>query len=132
MTLKEYIKEQRLSRGYSRNKLATLSGVSHTEIRRIEEGERTKPSADNLKKIADALHLPASILLVKAGYMAPGEVPVADIKVPGVFTEKQIEATSKFIDGLSRNAELSDEDLDELSKQVDMFLNYARNKKTAK
>ena len=114
--------------GFSKNKLATESGLSHTEINRIENGDRAQPSVANLKKIADALHIPHSTILAEAGYTSPGDSESNDISIPETFTEKQQETVARVIDGLARNADLKDEDLDSLVAQVEMFLNYAKNK----
>ena len=35
------------------------------------------------------------------------------------------ETVGKIVDGLSRNSDLADEDLDDLYRQVEMFLDYA-------
>lgn len=127
-----FIKEKREALGYSRNKLAELTGISHTELRRIEIGDRTHPSATHLNKIADALHLPHSVLLVKAGYMAPGDVKVSEISLPDNFTEKQQEAVAKLIHGLARSSEWQDTDIDKLNEHIEMFFNYAKSQRDSK
>lgn len=130
--LNTYVKNRRTELGYTRNKLATLSNVSHTEIQRIESGDRKQPSMKILRNLAEALKVPYSQLLVEAGYTSVMDMPVADLQYPGSFSAKQQEAVTKFIDGLSRNAELADEDIDQLNDQVEMFLEHVRKKNNSK
>ena len=51
----EYISSERQKQGISIRGLSKLTGVSHSEINKIESGERTTPSPYHLKAIADAL-----------------------------------------------------------------------------
>ena len=48
---------------------------------------------------------------------------------PDLKTEKQQETAQKIIDGLSRNSDLQDVEYDNLVKQVEMFLDYAKKKR---
>ena len=54
MTLGEYIRNRRLDIGMSRNLLASKAGISHTEVHRIETGDRKQPSLKVLCALADA------------------------------------------------------------------------------
>lgn len=65
--LGEYLRAQRLEAGYSVRKLAALVGVDHGYLTRLESGERGKPSADVLQRIADALDIDAAPLLACIG-----------------------------------------------------------------
>ena len=64
-----------------------------------------------------------------AGYIPSDDTPAIDRVFPGLKTEKQKETVGKIVDGLSRNSDLADEDLDDLYRQVEMFIDYARKKK---
>jgi transcriptional regulator with XRE-family HTH domain len=49
------IKKRREKLGFSQRQLAYLSGVSNTEIKRIEDGDRKQPSQEILCKLANPL-----------------------------------------------------------------------------
>lgn len=128
-TLGEFIKERRLAKEWSKRALAEKSGISHSEVHRIENGERTNPSVPVLNALAEALGVPKDDMLRLAGYKADdGDVPLIEKVFPDLKTEKQQQAVKRIIDGLARNAELKDQDYDDLVRQVDMFLDYARKK----
>lgn len=128
-TLGEFIKERRLAKEWSKRALAEKSGISHSEVHRIENGERTNPSVPVLNALAEALGVPKDDMLRLAGYKADdGDVPLIEKVFPDLKTEKQQQAVKRIIDGLARNADLKDQDYDDLVRQVDMFLDYARKK----
>lgn len=62
------IKEKREKRKLSQRKLAELANVSHTEISRIESGERKRPAPYILRRIAPHLGVEYEKLLEAAGY----------------------------------------------------------------
>ncbi|MBD7985311.1 helix-turn-helix transcriptional regulator [Sporosarcina sp. Sa2YVA2] len=74
MVIGEFIKEQRLNKGFSIRKLAELSGVSHPYLSQIETGKNTKPSNDVLHKLADPLGVSHFDLMVAAGYYTKEEL----------------------------------------------------------
>ncbi len=61
------INELRLKKEWSQRKLALISGVSNTEIGRIEKGEREKPSLTVISKLASAFGMSIDELLSMAG-----------------------------------------------------------------
>jgi len=65
----KFIKGLREKKGFSQRQLAYLSGVSNTEISRIENGERKKPDIEILQKIARPLGVNYKTLYVVAGYV---------------------------------------------------------------
>lgn len=113
----------------SRNMLATKTGISHTEVQRIETNERKMPSLKVLCSLASALNIPQEDLLKVAGYVPGDDMTAVERAFPGLKTKKQQETVEKIADGLSRNADLKDEDLDDLYKQVEMFIEYAKREK---
>ncbi|NWO20629.1 helix-turn-helix transcriptional regulator [Oribacterium sp. oral taxon 102] len=129
MTLGEFIKTKRTELGMSRNMLATKTGISHTEVQRIETNERKMPSLKVLCSLASALNIPQEDLLKVAGYVPGDDMTAVERAFPGLKTKKQQETVEKIADGLSRNADLKDEDLDDLYKQVEMFIEYAKREK---
>lgn len=129
MTLGEFIKAKRTETGMSRNMLATKAGISHTEVQRIETNERKMPSLKVLCALADALNVPQEDLLKVAGCVPGDDISATQRAFPGLKRKKQQETVEKIADGLSRNADLKDEDLDDLYKQVEMFIEYAKREK---
>lgn len=129
MTLGEFIKDKRTKLDMSRNLLAIKTGISHTEVQRIETNERKMPSLKVLCALADALNVPQEDLLKVAGYAPDDNTSAIQRAFPGLKSKKQQETVEKIADGLSRNADLKDEDLDDLYKQVEMFIGYAKREK---
>jgi transcriptional regulator with XRE-family HTH domain len=74
MSAGEYIKKKRLEKGMSQRQLSVVSGVSNSEISRIEAGKRQNPSPPVLRAIAKALDIPYEELLAEAGYLRAGAV----------------------------------------------------------
>ena len=128
-SLGEMIRNRRLQLGLSRLKLAGLCGISHTEVARIENGERQLPSVKVLYALAESLQLSRDEVLSAAGYGPEGEENAVRRAFPALQTPKQVETVERVVDGLARNAQLNDEDLEDLCRQVEMFLAYAGNKK---
>ena len=132
MTLGEFIKIKRTETGMSRNLLAAKAGISHTEVRRIETNERKMPSLKVLCALSDALNVPQEDLLKVAGYAPGDDISVTQRAFPGLRSKKQQETVEKIADGLSRNADLKDEDLDDLYRQVEMFIEYVKREKDSR
>ena len=68
--LPRIIKQQRIMRELTLQKLSAMSGVSQSYLGRIERGERF-PSAHVLRKIAKPLGFGEGELFTLAGYLAP-------------------------------------------------------------
>jgi transcriptional regulator with XRE-family HTH domain len=68
--LSKILKQQRLMAELTLRQLAASSGVSSSHLGRIERGDRF-PSGHILRKIAKALELDESLLMVTAGYLSP-------------------------------------------------------------
>ncbi len=128
MTLGEFITKRRTELEMSRNLLATKAGISHTEIHRIESNERKQPSLKVLCSLADALNIPQEEILKVAGYSPSYDVSSIERVFPALRTAKQRETVERIADGLSRNADLKDEDLDDLYRQVEVFIEFAKRK----
>ena len=67
--LGKFIESYRNGRNLSIRELAQMAGISHTEVWRLETGERKKPSPDVLKALAPHLGVSYEDLMKKAGYM---------------------------------------------------------------
>ncbi|MBD8071322.1 helix-turn-helix domain-containing protein [Bacillus sp. PS06] len=59
------IREIRVDKGISLNKLSKLSGVSKSYISFIERGKQTNPSISVIERIASALDIDVDVLLSK-------------------------------------------------------------------
>jgi transcriptional regulator with XRE-family HTH domain len=71
-TLGPYVRARRAARGLTQSDLARLVRVTPQIINRLESGKcRGRPPA--LRDIAEALQIPASELLARAGYAAEAE-----------------------------------------------------------
>ncbi len=65
----DYLYKTRQEQQISIRHLAKLTGVSHSEINKIENGERTTPSPLHIKAIANVLGLNQISCMKKAGYI---------------------------------------------------------------
>lgn len=126
----DFVKERRLAKALSKRSLAEKAGISHSEVHRIESGERVNPSVPVLNALAEALGVPKDDMLRLAGYKADdGDIPLIEKVFPDLKTEKQQKTAQKIVDGLSRNSDLKDTEYDDLVRQVEMFLEYAKKKR---
>lgn len=102
-TLGKYISEQRAFKNLSIRKLAKIANLSHTEISRLESGERKSPSPLVLKAISHALNINFEELMRTAGYTDEAEnsseLTLKLFKLQ-YLNEKELEEVSDFIDFL--------------------------------
>lgn len=70
--LSDFIKKKRIERGFSKRKLAEIAGISHTEVHRLENGQRKSPSPTVLVSLAKALDANVVEILVVANYLDAG------------------------------------------------------------
>lgn len=129
-TLGDFIQERRLLKEWSKRKLAEKAGISHSEVHRIESGERENPSVPVLNSLAEVLGVPKDDMLMAAGYKSDeGDIPIISRVFPDIKTEKQQETAQRIMDSLARNSQLCDVEYDDLVKQVEMFLEYAKKRR---
>ena len=69
----DYLQKVRQEQQISIRRLAALTDISHSEINKIENGERTNPSPLNLKTIAKVLGINQIECFKIAGYIDPDE-----------------------------------------------------------
>jgi transcriptional regulator with XRE-family HTH domain len=89
--LGDFIREQRRLGQLSLRKLSEQAGVSNPYLSQIERGLR-KPSAEILQQIANALHISAETLYVRAGILEPRDGDfdlVAEIRRDPHISEEQ-------------------------------------------
>lgn len=95
----EMIKEKRLKAKLSQKKLGKSCGISDSEIMKIENGQRKKPSWENLCKIAQALDFNPLEMLVRAGYISNEEIhPPMPFRSIDKLTQSDIDNVQLFID----------------------------------
>lgn len=101
--LGEFIADHRIAKKLSSRKLAEIANISHTEIHRLENGERKKPSPPVLKAIANALGVSFEEIMQAAGYMED-KLPLPVIKASIFYTEdlndQEISEVRNFIEFL--------------------------------
>lgn len=67
----EVFRKKRIELGYSKRKLASIVGISDTELSRIEHGERENYNLITLIKMCEVLNINFIRLLVAAEYIEP-------------------------------------------------------------
>ena len=65
----EYIKSLRVKKDITINQLSLYSGISASQLSRIETGKRGIPKPATIEKLAQALKADYNELMVKAGYL---------------------------------------------------------------
>lgn len=65
----DYIRSLRLKKGITQRDLANRSGLSASEICKIETGSRNKPAVEALRAIAPVLGVTLQDLLYRSGYI---------------------------------------------------------------
>lgn len=98
-----FIKKKRTEKGMSIRRLAELSDISHTEVKRIEDGLRKQTSPQVLRSIASAIGVPYEELMAAAGY----------IDEPVVKTEN-----STVSAGIKDTEDLNQEEIDQVNKYI--------------
>jgi transcriptional regulator with XRE-family HTH domain len=107
-TLGKYIAGRRMAKKLSIRKLAELAHISHTEIYRIENGERKHPSPLVLKAIAIALDLCYQDILKAAGYVEDNSLVSNPLGGVDDLNEGELKEVRDFIEFL-RNKRLKNE-----------------------
>lgn len=101
--LGKFIEEHRMAKHLSARKLAELAKISHTEIHRLENGERKHPSPLILKSIAHALDVSFDEIMIAADYIDDiHHSAIVPMIISGIhdLTEKELEEVLNFINFL--------------------------------
>lgn len=69
LLMAQLFKMRRMMLGYSKRELARIVGISHTELSRIEHGERPNYNIVTLIKMCEVLHFDFIQLLKTCGYL---------------------------------------------------------------
>ncbi len=91
LLLAEVLKRKRIKLGLSQRELGRLSGVSHTEIFRIENGERLEYNLTILLKLCDILGINVIELLIATGYISKDYMNILrdTVEIPKNFVPVQ-------------------------------------------
>ena len=98
--LAEILRRMRLFMGYSKRSLAEAVGISHTELTRIENGNRENYNLLTLIKICDVLHIDFIALLKITNYLPMKK---------GDIDENLIKDLEKFINDFESTEDLKEE-----------------------
>ena len=130
--LGEILKERRIEKGLSKNKLAQYVGISQPEVTRIENGIRTIPNIVTLIYLCEVLDLDFIELLKVTGFVdeknsiMKGNFDMKKYKVNAkkdkelefvVYSESEEQAL-KIIEEVLEDLELSDDELEKISKII--------------
>lgn len=130
--LGEILKERRIEKGLSKNKLAQYVGISQPEVTRIENGIRTIPNIVTLIYFCEVLDLDFIELLKVTGFVdeknliMKGNFDMKKYKVNAkkdkelefiVYSESEEQAL-KIIEEVLEDLELSDDELEKISKII--------------
>ena len=100
--LGDYIKRIRTEKGMSIRKVSELADISHTEVKRIEDGVRKQPSPQVLRSLAAALNTSYRDLMSAAGYIDEVSEHNDVISTAGVsgaedLTPEELEQVNNYI-----------------------------------
>ena len=130
--LGEILKERRIEKGLSKNKLAQYVGISQPEVTRIENGIRTIPNIVTLIYFCEVLDLDFIELLKVTGFVdeknliMKGNFDMKKFKVNAkkdkklefiVYSESEEQAL-KIIEEVLEDLELSDDEKKKISKII--------------
>jgi len=96
MDIAKRIIELREAKGYSTNKLATISGLSQGFVRQIELGEK-QPTVDSLSKICDGLDISLSDFFSDEETELPIDIKQL-VRIAKTLTPGQREALQLFLE----------------------------------
>ena len=95
----QHIKSKREATGLSLKKLGNICGISDTELLRIENGKRKKPSWEHLCRIARALNIHPFEFLLIAGYISQEDIhPETNLRGLEEFDSSDMSYLQLFID----------------------------------
>lgn len=98
----DYLNKIRQDQQISIRYLAKLTGISHSEINKIENGERANPSPLNLKVIANVLGINQIECFKKAGYIDE-DVFENSFPIEGDYSPDELEQIKSYAQFLHNN-----------------------------
>ena len=88
------IKELRMARGLSTNKLSNMAGLSQSYVRKLERGE-SKPTVESLDLLCHALGITFEDFV---NYKDKSVLQLQAIKIIGTLSDEQLEGFCKLMD----------------------------------
>ncbi len=88
------IKELRMARGLSTNKLSNMAGLSQSYVRKLERGE-SKPTVESLELLCHALGITFEDFV---NYKDKSVLQLQAIKIIGTLSDEQLEGFCKLMD----------------------------------
>jgi SOS regulatory protein LexA len=151
MEFGEYFKQLRMNRHITINSLASMSGISASQISRIENGLRGIPKPDTLQKLSTALKVPYEQMLEAAGYLSITDDKMLELMVYNlVETPNHLKETVELVRSFHKKLyadlkilendliQTNDEskinkltnDISTIKNQLFLMSNYSKFKKT--
>lgn len=96
----QYVKEKRLANKQTIEDVSAISGISTSQISRIEKAQRGIPKPPMLEKLAKGIRVPYEELMEKAGYLK--NVPVEEVDAVKEFFENHRKADESIEKCLER------------------------------
>lgn len=75
MALAELLRARRAELGVSASEAARRAGMTPSTLTRLENGQRTAPTAASLQALGDVLDIPVADLFATVGWVPEGELP---------------------------------------------------------
>ena len=121
--LAEVVRVGREQLGMNRSQFANESGVSRSELARIEDGIHRKPSMRNLEKLARILNIRLETLMQIAEHL-PNDAETFSLAAhyPGLKSEQQVQAAETIIRLIGAYPELTEEDYKSTERYLKMLV----------
>ena len=110
-------------KGWSRYRLCKEANMAQSTLSDILGGKNVSPKTDTLQRIANALEVPVSTFFNKDNTFDYLNKPNENTTNPRF---------KPIIDSLDRAGDLKDEDINEISAQVEFLINLKRKKRENK
>lgn len=122
ISISELVRTGREKMEMNRSEFAKASGISRTEVARIEDDVTHKPSAKTLFKLASIFNLRYETLLQLTNYLpATAEKFSLAAHYPGLKEKFQEDAAERFIRLIAAHPELMAEDLADAEKYIELL-----------
>lgn len=121
--LGQRLRDARKAKGWTIKELSEILGISTTHLTRLELGQRRVDSMALLMTFAENLDLPLEELIALQGQDFHENPSYVKLAFPGVTTENQIHAISKFASLIS-SSELSTQELEYLLIQATAMVEF--------
>lgn len=119
--LGHYLRAHREAAGLTIRHLASIIGMNHGYLVRLESGEKTNPSADVLHKLADALELDPAEVLAFIGITSSSTLPPARVYFRKKYglSEADARQVAKLIEQYTSKGKNKEQDTKEVNNDAD-------------